>query len=64
MPLQTLLRGALPFVAGGALAIFVAELARDVVQHEGQPFPDEWFREAHRTPEYLWQGEPCFDWGD
>ena len=64
MPLQTLLRAALPFMAGGAVAIFVAELTRDIAQPVGRAFPDEWFREADRTPEHLWQGEPSFDWGD
>lgn len=64
MPLQTLLRAALPFMAGGALAIFVSELARDAVRPSGPSFPDSWFREADREPEHLWTGEPSFDWGD
>jgi hypothetical protein len=64
MPLQTLLRAALPFMAGGAIAIFVSELTRDGAQSEGTVFPDAWFREADRQPEHLWTGEPSFDWGD
>jgi hypothetical protein len=64
MPLQTLLRAALPFMAGGALAIFVSELTREVERPGRKPFPDAWFREASRPPEHLWQGEPKFDWGD
>jgi hypothetical protein len=62
MPLQRLLQTALPFVAGGAVAIFVAELTRQP-RARGQAFPDEWFREAARPPE-LFTGEPVFDWGD
>jgi hypothetical protein len=64
MPLQTLLRAALPFVAGGALAIFVSELAREIERPAAKPFPDAWFREAARPLEHLWAGEPTFDWGD
>lgn len=64
MPLQTLLRAALPFMAGGAIAIFVSELTRDAPPPEGTAFPDAWFREADRRPEHLWTGEPRFDWGD
>lgn len=64
MPLQTLLRAALPFVAGGAVAIFVAELARDAGEQRAEPFPDSWFSEADRTSAELWSGEPRFDWGD
>lgn len=65
MPLQTLLRTALPFMAGGALAIFVAELTRDVEPASAPPFPDTWFREAEHAPKHLWTGgEPVFDWGD
>jgi hypothetical protein len=64
MPLQTLLRAAVPFMAGGAVAIFVAELARDIGRSSPSPFPDAWFREADRAPEHLWTGEPTFDWGD
>ncbi len=64
MPLQTLLRAALPFVAGGAVAILVSELRRDAAQPEGTAFPEAWFREADRAPEHLWTGEPRFDWGD
>jgi hypothetical protein len=64
MPLQTLFRAALPFMAGGAFAILVAELARDAEPPTARPFPDTWFREAERAPEHLWTGEPSFDWGD
>jgi hypothetical protein len=64
MPLQTLLRAALPFMAGGALAIFVSELTREVERPAATPFPDKWFREASRPLEHLWVGEPTFDWGD
>jgi hypothetical protein len=64
MPLQTLLRAALPFMAGGALAIFVSELTREIERPAPKPFPDAWFREASRPPEHLWVGEPTFDWGD
>jgi hypothetical protein len=64
MPLQTLLRAALPFMAGGALAIFVSELTRDAERPAGPAFPDSWFREADCKPENLWTGEPSFDWGD
>jgi hypothetical protein len=64
MPLQTLLRAALPFMAGGALAIFVSEFAREVERPSSSPFPDRWYREAERAPEHLWTGEPTFDWGD
>lgn len=64
MPLQRLLRAALPFMAGGAVAIFVAELARHPAPAAAGPFPDTWFREAGQTPAHLWVGEPTFDWGD
>jgi len=64
MPLQTLLRAALPFMAGGAVAIFVSELTRDAPGPRTEPFPDTWFSEADRAPEHLWGGEPNFDWGD
>ena len=64
MPLQTLLRAALPFMAGGAVAIFVSELTRDAAGPKAEPFPDTWFSEANRAPEHLWVGEPSFDWGD
>jgi hypothetical protein len=64
MPLQTVLRAALPFMAGGALAIFVSELTRHTAAPTGPAFPDSWFREADREPENLWAGEPSFDWGD
>ena len=63
MPLQTLLRAALPFMVGGALAIFVSELSRDAAR-PSDSFPDSWFRDAAREPENLWTGEPSFDWGD
>jgi hypothetical protein len=64
MPLQTLLRAALPFMAGGAVAIFVAELTREADGPRTAPFPDAWFSEAATAPEHLWAGEPRFDWGD
>jgi hypothetical protein len=65
MPLQTLLRAALPFMAGGALAIFVSELTREADPPVRKSFPDAWFREADRAPKHLWTGgEPSFDWGD
>ncbi len=64
MPLHTLLRAALPFMAGGAVAIFVAELTRDGAAPRAEPFPDAWFSEAGRAPEHLGAGEPSFDWGD
>jgi hypothetical protein len=64
MLLQTLCRAALPFVAGGAVAIFVSELTRDGAGSRAEPFPDTWFSEADRTPDHLWVGEPSFDWGD
>ena len=64
MPLQTLLRAALPFMAGGALAIFVSALSRDAARPSDSVFPDSWFRDAAREPENLWTGEPSFDWGD
>ena len=64
MPLQTLIRAALPFVAGGAVAIFVSELTRPTDGQRTEPFPDAWFSEADRAPEHLWAGEPRFDWGD
>lgn len=66
MPLQTLLRAALPFMAGGALAIFVTELTREAEPPARTTFPDSWFREAdHAAPTHLWTGgEPSFDWGD
>ena len=64
MPIQKLLRAALPFMAGGAVAIFVAELARGTAPHRNEAFPDTWFSEADRAPEHLWVGEPTFDWGD
>ena len=64
MPLQTLLRAALPFMAGGAVAIFVSELTRDPAVPKTAPFPDAWFSEADHKPEHLWAGEPRFDWGD
>jgi hypothetical protein len=64
MPLQTLIRAALPFMAGGALAIFFAELTREGEPPAARPFPDAWFREADIAPLHLWTGEPSFDWGD
>jgi hypothetical protein len=51
-------------MAGGAVAIFVAELTRDGSPPRAEPFPDTWFSEAERAPEHLWAGEPSFDWGD
>jgi hypothetical protein len=64
MPLQKLLRAALPFMAGGAVAIFVAELGRAAAPPRDEPFPETWFREADLALEHLWAGEPTFDWGD
>jgi len=64
MPLQTVLRAALPFAAGGAVAIFLAELTRTQVPPSSESFPDAWFEEAERRPQHLWLGEPTFDWGD
>jgi hypothetical protein len=66
MPFQRLLRAALPFMAGGAVAIFLAELTRDGEQPspKPKPFPNAWFLEADRAPVHLWTGEPRFDWGD
>jgi hypothetical protein len=64
MPLQTFLRAALPFMAGGAVAILISGLRRDVEEPGGTAFPEAWFREADRQPEHLWTGEPSFDWGD
>lgn len=65
MPIQKLLSVALPFMAGGAVAIFVAELTRSEPSTSGgSVFPDTWFREARRPPEHLWAGDPVFDWGD
>jgi hypothetical protein len=65
MPIQTILRAALPFMAGGAVAIFVSELKRaDAPAVRGEAFPDTWYREANRRPDHLWPGEPTFDWGD
>jgi hypothetical protein len=64
MSLQRLLRAAVPFMAGGAVAIFVAELARTAAPLRDEAFPDTWFREANLAPEHLWAGEPTFDWGD
>ena len=46
MPLQTLLRAALPFMAGGAVAIFLAELTRPHEPHAGESFPGTWFGDA------------------
>ncbi len=64
MPLQTLIRAALPFVAGGAVAIFLAELARPQSHSPSESFPQTWFAEAEHPPEHLWVGEPTFNWGD
>jgi len=64
MPIQKLLQAALPFMAGGAVAIFVSELTRPTGSPRPEGFPENWFREADRTPEHLWLGEPTFDWGD
>jgi hypothetical protein len=64
MPYQKLLRAAVPFMAGGAIAIFVAELTRTTSPLRDEPFPEAWFSEADRAPEHLWTGEPTFDWGD
>ena len=62
--MQKLLRAALPFMAGGAVAIFVAELTRGAAPLRDESFPETWFREADQAPEHLWAGEPTFDWGD
>jgi hypothetical protein len=51
-------------MAGGALAIFFAELTREGEPPATRPFPDAWFREADIAPAHLWTGEPSFDWGD
>ena len=64
MPLQTVLRAALPFAAGGAVAIFLAELARPQSTPAEESFPPAWFAAADRAPEHLWAGEPTFNWGD
>jgi hypothetical protein len=64
MPLQKLLQAAVPFMAGGAVAIFVSELTRGTTRRGAQSFSDAWFSEAERAPEHLWTGEPTFDWGD
>jgi hypothetical protein len=53
-----------PFVAGGAVAIFVAELTRQPAEPRAEPFPETWFSEADRAAGHLWAGEPSFDWGD
>ncbi len=58
---RALLRGSLPFVAGGLLAYLVLE-----VRHEYGRTPDavdEWLLELS-GPDPLWPGEPVFDWGD
>ncbi len=54
----------MPFVAGGAIAIFVSELTREGERPESTTFSDAWFREADVPTAHLWTGEPCFDWGD
>jgi hypothetical protein len=64
MPIERILRAALPFMAGGAVAIFVAELTRAPGSSAGTSFPEAWFDEANRAPEHLWLGEPTFNWGD
>ena len=64
MPIQKLIQAAVPFVAGGAVAIFVAELTRTTGSVRSEGFSETWFREADTTPENLWVGEPTFDWGD
>ncbi len=64
MPLQKLIRAALPFMAGGAVAIFLAELARPQAPPSVERLPQTWFTDAERTPEHLWLGEPTFNWGD
>lgn len=65
MPIQKLIQGALPFMAGGAVAIFVAELTRTPASaSRNDSFPDRWYQEVERAPEHLWTGEPVFDWGD
>ncbi|HEX3453594.1 MAG TPA: hypothetical protein VHS03_03140 [Gaiellaceae bacterium] len=62
MPLQTLIRAAVPFVAGGAVAIFVSELTRTTVV-TGESLSATWNDDVSST-EHLWLGEPTFDWGD
>ncbi len=64
MPMQKLLRAAVPFMAGGAIAIFVAELTRGSTPPRDEPFPATWFTDADHAPQHLWTGEPTFDWGD
>jgi hypothetical protein len=64
MPMQRLIKAALPFMAGGAVAIFLAELTRPAGSSPGQSFPESWFASADRPPEHLWLGEPTFNWGD
>jgi hypothetical protein len=64
MPLQTLIRTAVPFMAGGAFAIFLAELTRPQGVPRDESFPQTWFTDAERAPEHLWPGEPTFNWGD
>jgi hypothetical protein len=64
MPLRRVLAAALPFMAGGAVAIFLAELARPQDSAPGETFPATWFRQAERPLDHLWAGEPTFNWGD
>jgi hypothetical protein len=52
-----------PFVAGGAVAIFVSELTRTTVVTAGDSLPATWGDDVS-APEHLWLGEPTFDWGD
>ena len=64
MPLQTLIRVALPFMAGGAVALVLAELTRSHGATAGESFPQTWFADADQPLEHLWVGEPRFNWGD
>ena len=51
-------------MAGGAVAIFLAELTRSHGATAGESFPQTWFADAEQPPEHLWVGEPTFNWGD
>jgi hypothetical protein len=64
MPLQRLLAAVLPFMAGGALAIFLSELTRPQGSEAGASFPETWFSQVEQPLEHLWLGEPTFNWGD
>ena len=64
MPLQTMIRVALPFLAGGAVALLLAELTRSPGPTASESFPQTWFADAEQPLEHLWMGEPQFNWGD